>query len=660
MSDDENHTSMSEYIHQFPKSFWIINSLELIERGAYYGTIAILAIHLHDNLGFSASVTGILTGTLMALLYFVPLVAAALAEKIGYRKSLIISFFFMISGYLSFGFFSAIQLVFLSIILLGIGAGAFKPLISATIAHVTEEEQRNAGFSIYYWMINLGAFMVPLVIAGVKSTGVFDPEKNSEMVFFMSSILITINLIIAIFKVEEPITPDPDKDIFSSLRTLVTVFNDKSFMYLLIIYSGFWFMFGTAFIFMPLYMRHFHIMPEWFNVFYLATLNPGTIISVGFILSKIVEKYDSLHLMITGVSIFVIGVLMLGLTTSPILFVGGIIIFSIGEFITHPNFISYVSKIAPKDKVAVYMGYAFIPAGIGQVGGSFIGGFIFGHFAETSEMPKIFWAIIASYGLITIAGLILYDNWMTRMKKIWAEEDAGESWDEESWDHYEEPDRKPSPINVNLPFITESKYGKFIPAVVAILLIPILIGSSTMMGKNTWYETDDDDDERRMYSADVHRFEDVRLDETVSVDEGESFDYNHNASSMNVLMMEVEFSWDSSTGDVGEPDVRLEVWTDDASRDPIVEEETGFSGSISVQWFVNLNENLTQDSFTMEADSRNDLYEMLETEFYEFHVLATYVDANNPAPFYSEPLDFTLRVTRVDWELVNVEKVWSS
>lgn len=493
MSYEHYKDSMSRYTSQFPRSFWLINGLELIERGAYYGTMAILAIHIHDNLDFSATITGMLTGTLMGLLYFVPLVAAALAEKIGYRKSLIAAFMFMICGYVTFGFVSDLALVFISILLLGIGAGAFKPLVSATIAHVTEPEQRNAGFSIYYWMINLGAFMVPLIIGGFKSLDVFDPEKNSEIVFFMSSILITINLIIAFFKVEEPITPDPDKDIFASLRTLVTVFDDKSFMYLLIIYSGFWFMFGTAHIFMPLYMKHFHIMPEWFSVFYLACINPGTIISVGFILSKIVDKYDSLHLMITGVSIFVLGVLMLGLTAIPILFVGGIIVFSFGEFITHPNFISYVSKIAPKDKVAIYMGYSFIPMGIGQVCGNFIGGFLFGHFAETEEMPKIFWAIVASYGLLTITGLVLYDNWMAKMRKLRADETVAESWDDESWDHYEEPERKPSPININIPFITESRYVRFLPAVVAILLIPIIIGSATTMGSNTWYEEDDDD-----------------------------------------------------------------------------------------------------------------------------------------------------------------------
>jgi len=640
----------------------MINGLELVERGAYYGTIAILGIHLHDNLGFSAGVTGMLTGTLMALLYFVPLIAAALAEKIGYRKALIGAFFFMIGGYMSFGFFTDLQMVVLSIFLLGIGAGSFKPLISATIAHVTRTEQRNAAFSIYYWMINLGAFLVPLTIGFFKTIEIFDPEKNSEQVFFLSAALISINLLITIFRIEDPITPNPDKDIFGSLKTLITVAEDRSFVYLLLIYSGFWFMFGTAHIFMPIYMKHFHIMPSWFSVFYLAIINPGTIISVGFYLSKVVEKYDSLHLMITGVSIFVFGILLLGMTAIPIFFVAGIILFSIGEFITHPNFISYVSKIAPEDKVAVYMGYAFIPAGIGQVGGNFIGGFIFGHFAESMEMPKIFWAIIASYGLLTITGLVLYDIYIAKAKQKWAGDTEEEIWDEEpeDWDHYEaeeEVARKPSPVDIRLPFIADTKWNKFVPAILAIILIPIVIGGASLGGKNTWYEEDDDDDDKRFYYADVNLTHEILFDEVEEVVEGETLEGEGQEISYQILRYDVNFSWNDIDNDVGPPDVRLEVWSSNDSRDPVDETRSGFTGAINVNWTVNSNTNLTRDNFTIEAKSESALYEELQHEPEDLYVRATYVNDNNPTPGYDERLEFTLTITVVTWELENLQKV---
>ena len=117
---------------QFPKNFWVINALELFERGAYYTTIAILAVHLYDNLGYSGAETGLLMAILLTLLYFVPLIAAAMAERVGYRKTLIGAFLFMVAGYSLFGAVDSFALILVSIFFLGVGAGTFKPIISAS------------------------------------------------------------------------------------------------------------------------------------------------------------------------------------------------------------------------------------------------------------------------------------------------------------------------------------------------------------------------------------------------------------------------------------------------------------------------------------------------------------------------------------------------
>jgi len=501
MSFHDKLDQLKAYTSQFSRKFWIINTLELFERGAYYATMALLAIHIHDNLGYSASTFGILTMLLMILLYFVPLVAAALAEKIGYRKTLIGSFLFMIVGYTSFGLFSELWLLVVSILFLGIGAGAFKPIISATVAHVTTENQRNAGYSIYYWMINLGAFVFPLAIGLTKPLGIMDPEgDDAKYVFFLSTAIISINLLITLFKVEDPIEPNLDKDVFASLKVLGTVLHDRNFIMLLVIYSGFWYMFSINHAFLPLYMVHFHIMPDWFSIFYLAVINPGTIIAVGFYLSKIVEKYDSLHLMILGISTFVVGVMILSMTMVPALFFAGIIIFSIGEFITHPNFIAYVSKIAPKDKVAVYMGYVFIPTGVGYALGLATGGILFEIIAENMERPKLFWGIVASVGLLTVVGFVFYDIYIAGQAKRELIKTALPVADGEEEMEYQEPEaeefaeheRKPSPINIKIPYISESKWSKHFPAVLAFFFIFVVIGTAYSGGTNTYYEEEDE------------------------------------------------------------------------------------------------------------------------------------------------------------------------
>lgn len=538
---------------RFPRNFWIVNALELFERGAYYGTMAILAVHIHDNLGYTAAETGFFLAVLMTLLYFVPLVAAALAVKMGYRRTLIGAFLLMIAGYTTFGAVDAFALILFSILMLGVGAGTFKPIISASIARMTGSEQRNQAYAIYYWMINLGAFIVPLTFAMLKIAGTFDPEENSEYVFFGSTALIGINLLITFLVLEDPAPPNPDKEVTEALRNLVDVLSDRVFTVLLLIYAGFWFMFAMNQSYLPLYMVHFLQMPDWFSVFLLATFNPVTIVAAGPFLSKVVRGRDPLHLMITGISIFCIGLLMVGLTMSPILFIAGIVIFSIGEFITHPNFISYVSQIAPEDRVAIYMGYAFIPTGIGYVLGSYVGGILFGSVAETWEMPKLFWALVVSVGLMTIACLVLYDRRVAVREAVGVAPATGDGGEE-----IRPPDVETVEVMAECPACGTALEGAdlcpscgaaaadpptgkggpgkraWLPfgglsidhvAILAIVMIPVILLAAASGGTNTYFE--EDDGEGGGHAGTSGELSNITYDKSGHLTEGESHGYTY-------------------------------------------------------------------------------------------------------------------------------------
>ncbi|MCD6383605.1 MAG: MFS transporter, partial [Thermoplasmata archaeon] len=388
----------------FNRLFWVVNLLELFERGAYYGVMGYFSYHLKYNLHFPEDLIGVLTAILLALLYFVPIVAAGFAKKIGYRKTLLSAFAILIPSYLAMAYARSPLAFFLLILAWGVGAGAFKPMVSATIAHVTDERRRNTAYYIYYLTINLGAFIVPL------SIGIFIPEAMAHFTFMLASVLITVNLLITLFFYRDPIEIDPTTRVGEVFVNMGKVLSDRRFAILILIYSGFFMMFSTMHTFLPLYMKDFRLMPSWFTTPLLATINPLTIILLGPVLSKISGGKDSLKLMITGMSIFSLGLLLLGFFPFGATLLVGIIIFSVGEFITHPNFISYVSKIAPKEKVALYMGYAFLPSAIGLVFGSFVGGFLYREIAVNMQMPRLFWAIFISIGLATIFNFLAYNR----------------------------------------------------------------------------------------------------------------------------------------------------------------------------------------------------------------------------------------------------------
>ncbi|MFC1568637.1 MFS transporter [bacterium] len=148
----------------FSGLFWLVILFEFFERGAYYGMMSVLSIYLTDILNISKENVGLIKGTIQPILYFLPIISGALADRFGFRKTLTIAFALMGGGYFLTAQATGYTTVFLTLSFMALGAGTFKPIISGTIARVTTKEQSTVGFGIYYWSINLGAFLFPLFL----------------------------------------------------------------------------------------------------------------------------------------------------------------------------------------------------------------------------------------------------------------------------------------------------------------------------------------------------------------------------------------------------------------------------------------------------------------------------------------------------------------
>ncbi len=151
-------------LRSFPPQFWLVIVFEFFERGSYYGVMSILSVYLTDILDFPKESVGLIKGTIQPLLYFLPILSGALADRFGYRRTLLVAFTLLGGGYLLTSQVTTYTAVFLALCVMGVGAGFFKPIISGTIARVTDESNSTLGFGVYYWSINLGAFLFPLIL----------------------------------------------------------------------------------------------------------------------------------------------------------------------------------------------------------------------------------------------------------------------------------------------------------------------------------------------------------------------------------------------------------------------------------------------------------------------------------------------------------------
>jgi MFS family permease len=121
--------------------------------------------------------------------------------------------------------------------------------------------------------------------------------------------------------------------------------------------------------------------------------------------------------MVVGILIGSIGFLCLAMSQYAWIFILGIAIFSIGEMTCHPKYYSYIGIVAPQDKKAVYMGYAFLYGVIGSLVGSNVGGEMYYSFLsplvgrpDVATTLRNFWLVFAVLGIATTLLLLLYNK----------------------------------------------------------------------------------------------------------------------------------------------------------------------------------------------------------------------------------------------------------
>ncbi|PWB71786.1 MAG: MFS transporter [Holophagae bacterium] len=418
-------------LRSFPRTFWVANVMELFERAAYYGLNSVLAVYLtvkvaEGGLGFGQQAVGFLQGIVYAATYVLPILGGALADRYGYRKMLIVAFSLLATGYFAAGHMSSYALVFLSLLVMATGSGLFKPIISGTIARTTDEKTSSFGFGIYYWMINLGAFLAPLVVSWLKGF-------SWQYVFAASAAYCAAMLLPALFLYTEPPRPESRKTLKEVLGGAAEVLGDARFMLMIVVYSGFWILYFQNFGSVLWYLRDFVDREPvsaavtglfaaigldvrfTFDAEHVTVINAGTIILLQVLVSRLVAKRKALPTMVTGMAMGAVGFALLASSFNPWVFILGIAVFSIGEMTAHPKYYSFVGLVAPADRKAVYMGYAFLYGVFGSLLGSNLGAFLYERMLApvvgtdaAAVRTTLFWTLFAVLDVVAVVGLILF------------------------------------------------------------------------------------------------------------------------------------------------------------------------------------------------------------------------------------------------------------
>jgi POT family proton-dependent oligopeptide transporter len=161
-----------------PKALYVLFFTEMWERFAYYLMIGILLLYLKDSTmtggkGISESMSADIVGSFIALVYLTPFIGGLIADRyLGYIKSIFIGGSLMAAGYLGLSIPGDTAL-FVSLSLIIIGNGFFKPNISTLLGNIYNREDlkplKDNAYNIFYMGINIGAFVCNFVAAYLRN-----------------------------------------------------------------------------------------------------------------------------------------------------------------------------------------------------------------------------------------------------------------------------------------------------------------------------------------------------------------------------------------------------------------------------------------------------------------------------------------------------------
>ena len=153
-----------------PRGLSTLFFTEMWERFSYYGMRAFLILYMTaaasvGGLGLKTATAAAIYGTYTSMVYLVSLPGGWIADRLlGQRKSVLYGGILIACGHFSLAV-PAVGFFYFGLVLIVIGTGLLKPNISTIVGKLYEAKdiRRDAGFSIYYMGINLGAFIGPLI-----------------------------------------------------------------------------------------------------------------------------------------------------------------------------------------------------------------------------------------------------------------------------------------------------------------------------------------------------------------------------------------------------------------------------------------------------------------------------------------------------------------
>lgn len=444
---------------KYSRAFWTANAAELLERMAYYAVFIVITLYLSNTLGFSDIEASIISGLFSGGLYLLPMFTGAFADKIGYRKSLMVAFALLAAGYMLLWMLPLIlegeglvkygeqtvftglresherYLIIPAMIVVMVGGSFIKSIISASVARETISETRAKGYSIFYMMVNIGSFIGKSVIDPMRSV---IGEAAYIHINLFAAILCAAAFIAVLLFYHSTHTAGEGKSVREVLHGLCKVFTNGRLLVLILIVTGFWMVQQQLYATMPKYV--IRLAGETARPGWIANVNPLVVVLCVNLVTRFMARRKALTSITAGMFLIPLSALvmasgnlfhgdLLGFHPITVMMVAGIVLQALAECFISPRYLEYFSLQAPKGEEGLYLGFSHLDSFLSSILGFGLSGVLLSHYCPdpalfasreawlaASANAHYIWYWFAAIGMVSALALIIYSRYTARRK----------------------------------------------------------------------------------------------------------------------------------------------------------------------------------------------------------------------------------------------------
>jgi MFS family permease len=366
---------MKNLIQYFHPLVWIILSGTIFARTASFMTIPFLALYLHNELHASPYIIGLTIGIAPLFSTFGGFIGGYLTDRFNRKNVLITTLFVWSLTFVGFAFAPTAILFIVLNAINGLCRSFFEPGTQALMIDYTLDEKKRRLFTVRYTAINIAAVIGPLLGVWIATL------SSSSTPFLIAASMYAVYGLFLLYILNR--YPSNQKRLSKKQRIqdiFIVTAQDRTLLLLIV---------GAILISLG-YSQFSSTLPQLINlnvveavqVFsYCIAANSITVLALQFPLTMMTEKMSIYRSLVIGICIFATGLVLFNVSTVVWMFIGSMIVFSIGEIFTFPLMNAAIESIAPDEKKATYLGAAQLN-NIGGFIGPIFGGWLLVHFTD--------------------------------------------------------------------------------------------------------------------------------------------------------------------------------------------------------------------------------------------------------------------------------------